>query len=84
VEALADAGVETFESCQGGPGHAFPEPIVRFHGDQGAGFIALGIAQQHGFPIASLRRTWPIIEGDATGPYWELTFKQLGRVRVSV
>lgn len=26
VRVLAQAGVETFESCQGGDGHAYPEP----------------------------------------------------------
>jgi len=43
VEVLRLAGVETYESCQGGPdperpdrGHAYPEPTVRFHGTQGA------------------------------------------------
>jgi hypothetical protein len=25
-------GVETIESCEGGPGHAFPEPTVRLAG----------------------------------------------------
>ena len=34
VRILAEAGVETFESCQGGEGHAYAEPTVRFHGDR--------------------------------------------------
>jgi hypothetical protein len=29
--------VETYESYQGGPGHAFPEPTVRFHGGSSGG-----------------------------------------------
>ena len=28
VVALRAGGVETFESCEGGPGHAYPEPTV--------------------------------------------------------
>lgn len=28
VRILRDAGVETFESCEGGLGHALPEPTV--------------------------------------------------------
>ncbi len=28
VEVLRAAGVETFESCEGGAGHSYPEPTV--------------------------------------------------------
>jgi hypothetical protein len=28
VRALVDEGVETSESCEGGPGHAYPEPTI--------------------------------------------------------
>lgn len=74
VETLSAAGIETFESCQGGAGHAYPEPTIRFHGGRGAGFRALAIAAEHNFPVASLRRTWTVLEGEPTGPCWELTF----------
>ena len=33
VAALRECVVETFESCEGGPGHAYPEPTVRFYGE---------------------------------------------------
>ena len=29
---LRENGVETVESCQGGAGHAFPEPTIKFSG----------------------------------------------------
>ena len=38
VLVLMDAGIETFESCQGGAGHSYPVPTVRFHGKRGEGF----------------------------------------------
>lgn len=76
VRVLRDAGVETFESCQGGTDHAFPEPTVRFHGDQGVGLEALAAAQRAGLPVAELRRTWPVLDGEPTGPWWELTFSR--------
>jgi hypothetical protein len=76
VEALGAAGVETFESCEGGADHAYPEPTVRFHGGRGEGFRALAIALQHGFQVCSLRRTWPLVDGEPTGPWWELTFAE--------
>jgi hypothetical protein len=74
VEVLNEAGVETFESCQGGEGHAYPCPTVRFHGDRSEGFRAIAVALQRGFPVIDLRRTWPILDGEPTGPHWEMTF----------
>jgi hypothetical protein len=74
VRALREAGVETFESCEGGDGHACPEPTVRFHGGAGAGWHALGVLVTLDFPIGDLRRTWPYTYGAPTGPYWEVTF----------
>lgn len=75
VDVLDAHGVETFESCQGGDGHAFPEPTVRFHGQRAAGWHALGVAQDHGLPVTELNRQWPIIDGEPNGPYWVLVFK---------
>ena len=67
-------GVETYESCEGGPGHSYPEPAVRFHGTQGGGWHALSVCMDYGLPVSELRRIWSMDEGEPTGPYWELTF----------
>lgn len=74
VEVLNAASVETYESCQGGSGHSYPEPTVRFHGDQAEGFRAYSVARQHGLPVTALRRAWSVIDGELIGPFWELTF----------
>lgn len=74
VEALQKAGVETFESCEGGPGHTYPEPTVRFHGQKLEGFRALAAVASAGLNVSDLRRVWPIVDGEPTGPWWELTF----------
>jgi hypothetical protein len=74
VIVLRDAGVETFESCEGGAGHAYLEPTVRFHGERSEGFRALAVAMQAGLNVAGLRRVWPVNDGEPTGPWWELTF----------
>lgn len=74
VRVLSIANVETFESCEGGEGHAYPEPTVRFHGNRAEGFRALSVAMQAGLKVASLRRTWPINEDEPTGPWWEMVF----------
>jgi hypothetical protein len=73
VECLDSAGIETFESCEGGHGHAYPEPTVRFHGAHPDGYKAVGIALNSGFRVKELRRVWPLIAGELTGPYWEMT-----------
>jgi hypothetical protein len=74
VRVLMSNGVETFESCQGGDGHCYPEPTVRFFGGQAAGFRALSIALEHGLRVSALRRIWPVIDREPTGPWWEMTF----------
>ncbi|MEK6703020.1 MAG: hypothetical protein AABZ53_12205 [Planctomycetota bacterium] len=74
VECLSNAGIETFESCEGGHGHAYTEPTIRFHGGTGEGFRALAIAQKHGLPVSEIRRTWPINNDEPTGPHWEIVF----------
>jgi hypothetical protein len=80
VSVLADGGVETFESCEGGLGHAFLEPTVRFHGHRDEGFRALSIALQGGLRVSALRRVWDVIDGEATGPHWEMTFTSAGSI----
>ena len=74
VERLREFGVETFESCEGGKGHAYPEPTVRFYGGQAEGFRALAAAMQAGLRVASLRRIWTMTDHEPTGPWWEMTF----------
>lgn len=78
VASLVAAGVETYESCEGGPGHAFAVPTVRFHGERSEGFRALAVCQSLGLPVAELRRVWAVLDGEPTGPRWELTFTTAG------
>jgi len=74
VLVLTEHGIETFESCEGGVGHAYPEPTIRFHGDVAEGMRALSVAVRAGLSVSELRRVWPVIDKEPTGPYWELTF----------
>lgn len=79
VRVLREGGIETFESCQGGEGHPFPEPTVRFHGGQGEGMRAYAVAHAHGMSVSELRRYWTSIDGELVGPHWEMTFSSRGR-----
>ncbi len=74
VLLLRKHGVETVESCEGGSNHAYLEPTVRFVGGKAEGYRALSIALQVGLKVSELRRVWPILDYEPTGPYWELTF----------
>lgn len=75
VDVLDAAGIETFESCEGGADHAFAEPTVRFYGERSEGFRALAVAVQHAFPVTTLRRYWQVnVAGEPEGPHWEMTF----------
>ena len=79
VAVLVAAGIETFESCQGGPGHAYREPTVRFHGYRDEGFRALAAAQLGGLRVMALRRVWDVLDGEPTGPHWEMVFASEAR-----
>jgi len=74
VKVLRNAGIETYESCQGGRGHSYPEPAVRFHGEHSEGFRALAVALQAQLPVSMLSRFWSIQDGEPVGPSWQLTF----------
>ncbi len=80
VRVMREEGVETFESCEGGEGHAYPEPTVRFHGQRLEGFRALSVAltraDEIGLRPYVLRRLWRVEDGEPTGPWWELTFSR--------
>src|ERR1700744_1759304 len=74
VEILQSGGVETFESCEGGEGHSYPEPTVCFFGGKAEGYRALSIAMQFGLRVSELRRYWTIEDGEPVGPRWQMTF----------
>ena len=77
VRTFQANGIETFESCEGGEGHAYPEPTIRCHGGPETGWRALSICLAYGLPVAELRRVWDVLESnEPTGPHWEVVFKQ--------
>src|SRR5438270_12828316 len=74
VLALRSAGLETWESCEGGPGHAFLEPTVRFNGDLQEGLRAVSAALEAGLKVHQLRRVWRVNEKELEGPWGGLVF----------
>lgn len=76
VEALRLNMVDTFSSCEGGDGHLFAEPTIRFSGGHGEGFRAFAICVEEGFPVSDLRRFWRWDDDTLSGPWWEITFSE--------
>lgn len=74
VTVLIAGGVETFQSCQGGPGHAYAEPTVEFHGRPEEGLRAVAWALSFGLKVHELRRVWSYHGGELNGPHWAMTF----------
>jgi hypothetical protein len=77
VRILWENGIETTESCQGGKGHPFSEPTVRFRGGHFEGLRAVAIAQANGLRVFDLRRVWSVQDGELVGPEWEITFSRV-------
>lgn len=74
VGVLVGAGVETFESCEGGEGHSSAAPVVKFYGSNAAGWAALAACLDHDLPVSELARVWDLDAAEPSGPYWKLVF----------
>ena len=74
VLILRRAGIETFESCQGGKGHAFDEPTIKFNGDSWAGYRAFAVAMENGLKVRRIQRAYGVVDGQLEGPWWEIVF----------
>jgi len=72
VHALADYGVETFSSCQAGPGHGAMMPEVLFRGGEHAGLWAVWLLETQGFKVQSLARYWDLDHGLPREPFWQV------------
>ncbi len=76
VNLLRFHGIETVQSCQGGPGHAYSEPTVDFYGDRFEGWYAVSIALRagefEGLRAWELRRTWHLSTTEPDQPVWQL------------
>ena len=70
VFVLHRGGIQTDESCQGGRGHAFPEPTIRFEGTRDDAFRAVALARAHGLPAHHLRQFWRLNDEGAELPAW--------------
>lgn len=74
VRILIDNGIETFESCEGGKGHAFPEPTIRFEGDMFDCIRVLDICDKNNLNAHVSRYCFNRIDGILEKPFCEVIF----------
>jgi hypothetical protein len=58
VELLRKYGFNTYESCQGGEGHAFPQPTIRFEGDEFDLIRAYELCEHFGYRPSEVSRVY--------------------------
>ncbi len=75
VDVLREHGVDTIESCQGGPGHSSAGPYISFRGPVGEGLRVAGIALSLGWPITRILKEWAFFADDITPPVWVLKLR---------
>lgn len=56
VRYLRRKGIDTFESCEGGPDHVFPWPIIRFRGDLIKRMEAFNYLRHIGAPMIYIKK----------------------------
>lgn len=74
VRILKEGDIFTIESCEGGRGHSYPEPTVKFSGGPSQGWKAASLLMERGLPIRRIGQMWTFEYGLPTGPHWIVTF----------
>jgi hypothetical protein len=76
VRVLHARGIDTCQSCQGGPGHAYDRPTVDLPttADDATGFAALAALAEYGLPVADVALHWPVRHGLPYEKLWRITF----------
>jgi hypothetical protein len=74
VEILLQYGFKTFESCEGGNGHAFDLPTIKFWGDEFDCIRAYELCEQLGLNVFKVMR---VFQKDTI--YDDATLKALGK-----
>jgi hypothetical protein len=77
VRVLHAAGLETCQSCQGGPDHAYPEPTVDLLGPGlSTGSAALAALEDYGLDVLGVALHWTVVGGLITERIWRVTFRR--------
>ena len=82
VSVLREYGFETFESCEGGNGHCYAEPTVRFFGDDFDLIRAWEICTLNGLQVFEAKRVYrktDLYKNDleSKGLCWDKPFNEI-------
>ena len=76
VLILMQAGIRTYQSCEGGDLHSCPRPTVYFIGTHADALMAVGVALYNRLPVHQLRREFEVrLDYGVNGPVWEIDFE---------
>lgn len=72
----AAGGIETCQSCEGGPGHAYDRPSIDIvaQGNDATGFAALAALTAYGLDVRDVSLVWSIQNGLPFEKLWRITF----------
>jgi hypothetical protein len=76
VDVLEKEGIETCQSCQGGPGHCYEQPTVDFYAHNvGAIYKVASIATTYGLPWCDIYLAWSNQDHLMNGPSGRIVFR---------
>ncbi len=83
VRVLHARGIDTGQSCEGGPEHSYDHPTVDLAegSDQRPGFAALAELETYGLRVRDISLVWPVRHGLPTDCFWRITLCQSWPVR---
>lgn len=74
----AHGHIDTCQSCEGGPGHAYDHPTVDLiaTADDALGFAALAALRSYGLPVMAVALHWNVRHSLPYEKLWRITFSQ--------
>lgn len=76
VRVLHAAGISTSQSCEGGAGHAYPEPTIDLEAEDGEGLRAVAALEAYGLEVHELSRVWGIRHGMPYQVVWRVVLRR--------
>jgi hypothetical protein len=77
VRVLHARGIQTGQSCQGGPGHSYEDPTVDVSGGgRFDGWAALAALEEYGLRVSNVSLVWTVRDGLVDDTFWRLTLRR--------
>lgn len=78
VKVLHAHGIDTCQSCEGGPGHSYPAPTVDMRGSahEQPAFAALHHLETYGLEVTSVAQVWNVAQGRIHEVVWRVELRK--------